>query len=78
MLFHPSCRAAHHLHSLSPRLQVVAVSRLWGCKFNGHVSAGKSLAVEILLVIDIDNAHNVMTTVFGNLLNHLAHLPVAD
>ena len=58
--------------------RVVTISHLWGRELNGHISRCKCRTVKVLLVVNINDTHNLMTTVTGNLLNHLAHLAVAD
>ena len=43
-----------------------------------NISRGKGLAVEVLLVVDVDYTYNLVATAKGYLLNHLAHLAIAD
>ena len=77
MLFHPSCRTRNHLHIMCKSAKIVAISSLWSCKLYGNISRSKFWRIEILLVVYIYNAYYLVSTVFGNLLNHLAHLAVA-
>ena len=78
MLLHPSCRAGDDLDTFGPSLQVIAISSLRSSKLDGYVSRSKSRRIKVLLIINIDNTHDFMTTVKGDLLNHFTHLPVAD
>ena len=77
MLLHPTSRTTDHLHTLGPGFQVVAIGCLRSCKLNGHIGRCELWRVEVLLVVDVDDTHNLMAAVTGNLLNHLAHLSVA-
>ena len=78
MLIHPPRRATDHLHALGPSLQIVTIGSLRSREFNSHISRCKLRAVEVLLVVDINDTHNFMTTAEGDLLDHLTHLSVAD
>ena len=78
VLRHPTRRAAHYLHTFCPGFQIVAVGRLRGGKLNGHIGRCKLRALKVLLIINVYDTHDFMTTVDGNLLNHLTHLSVAD
>ena len=78
MFLHPSSRTRYHLHALGKSLQVVTVCSLRSCELNGHISRSEGLALKVLLVVDINNTHNFMATAFGDLLDHLSHLSVAD
>ena len=78
MLLHPPSRAGDDLDTFSPSLQVIAISCLRSSKLDGYVSRSKSRRIKVLLIINIDNTHDFMTTVKGDLLNHFTHLSVAD
>ena len=43
-----------------------------------HPASRKCRTVKILLIVNIDDTHNLMTTVAGNLLYHLTHFSVTD
>ena len=58
--------------------QIVAVGSLRSRKLYRYISTLKGLRVEVLLIIDINDTHNLMTTAQGDLFDHLAHLTVAD
>lgn len=77
MVFHPSRRAAHHLHAARESLQIVAVSHMGRGELDGHIGRGKLRTVEVLLVVYIYDAHYFMAAAAGYLLNHPAHLAVA-
>ena len=62
---------------MAERLQVIAVGSRGVGEFNRHVGALERLAVEVLLVVHIDDAYYLMATPTGNLLNHPAHFPIA-
>ena len=78
MFLHPASRATHHLDAFRPGLQVVTISRLRRSELNCHISRRKCRTVKILLIVNIDDTHNLMTTVAGNLLYHLTHFSVTD
>ena len=78
MFFHPASRARNHFYTCFPCLQVVAISSLRGGKLNGDVGTLEGLAVEVLLIININDTYNLVTTADGYLFNHLTHLAVAD
>ena len=77
VVLHPSRRAAHHLHVLLERPEVVTVGSLRSSELYCHVSRCKCLAFKVFLVVNVDDAHYLMTSFAGNLLYHLAHLAVA-
>ena len=58
--------------------QVIAVCCLRGRKLYRHISTLEGLAVEVFLIVNVDNTHNFMSTAEGYLFYHLAHLAVAD
>ena len=78
MILQPARRATHHLHALGPGFQIVTISHLRGCELNGYISRRKRWTVEVLLIVNIDDTYNLMSTVTGNLLYHLAHLSITD
>ena len=78
MFFHPTCRAGNNLYTLGPRLQIVAVGCLWRRKFNGNIGRCKGLALKLLLVVNINDTHNLMAAAQGYLFYHLTHFAVAD
>jgi hypothetical protein len=47
-------------------------------EFDGHVGTAKGWAVEVLLVVDIDDGHYLMPTAEGYFFYHVAHLAVTD
>jgi len=59
-------------------LEVVAVSCLRSSELYCDISTLKGIAVEVLLIVNVNNTHNLMTTAEGYLLYHLTHLAVAD
>ena len=73
----PSCGARHHFHVVGEGLAVVVEGRLGRGKFDGHVCRGKGGAIEVGLVVFVDDANDVVAALFGNLFNHAAHLSVA-
>src|SRR5574344_1830078 len=78
LVFHPSGTTRHHLHIFGKSFQIISVRCLRGSKFDGHISTGKGSTVKVFLIIDVDDTHNIVNTVAGNLLYHLTHLSVAD
>lgn len=78
VVFHPSRRARHHLDVVRKGPEIVAVGGSRIGELDGNISRGKGLAVEVLLVVDVDYTYNLVATAKGYLLNHLAHLAIAD
>lgn len=78
MILLPARTARNHLHPFGKAFQEVTVGSLRRRELNGHVSRSEGLALEVFLVINIDNTHNFVATLTGYLLYHLAHLAVAN
>ena len=78
MILQPARRARHYFHALRPSLQIVAVGHSGIGELNGHISRAESIALEILLIVNVNNTHDFMTTAAGYLFDHLAHFAVAD
>ena len=76
MFLHPSCRTTHHLHVVLEGTLVVSVGCLRGSKLNGDICRSKSGRIKVLLIVYVNNTHNFMTTVKGNLFYHLTHLAI--
>ena len=73
----PSRGARHHFYVVCKGLSIVVEGRLGGGKLDGHVCRSKNRAVEVGLVVLVDDANDVVAALFGNLFNHAAHLSVA-
>ena len=78
MFFHPSCTTTNHLHVVLKGTKIIAISSLGCCKLYRYISTLEGFAIEVLLIVDVDNTHNLMTTAEGYLFYHLTHLAVAD
>ena len=78
MLLEPSCAAAHNLHSCFPSPKVIAICRRRSSELNSNVSTCKCLALKVVLIVNVNDAHDLMTATEGNTLYHLAHFPISD
>ena len=78
MFLHPSCTTAYHLHVVLKGTKIIAICSLRSRKLYRYISTLEGLAVEVILIVDVDNTHNFMTTAQGYLLYHLTHFAVAD
>ena len=77
MVGNPSRTAAHHLHAVPEGLHVVVVGSMRCGKLYGHIGTLECIAIKILLVVNVDNAHYLVSTTQGYLLYHTAHLAVS-
>ena len=55
----------------------IAVGRLGGGELDGHIGPSESFAVEVVGVVDVNNAHYLVATLASYLLYHVAHLAIA-
>ena len=78
VLCDPSCATAHHFHALFPRFLEIAVGRSGIGKFDGNFCRTKSIAVEVFHIVYINNRYNFVTTLFGDVLNHMAHFAISN
>ena len=78
MVREPPCAPRHHLHASRKRPLHVAVRHAGSRELYRHVSAAERLALEVLRVIDVDAAHDVVSALQSYLLYHVAHFTVAD
>ena len=76
MLFEPACAARHDLHTSCESLHIVAVSHHGIGELDGHVGTTEGLGAKIVLVVNVDDADNLVSALKGNLLNHLTHLTI--
>ena len=74
---HPARAARHDLHSGSECLHAVSVGSLRCGELDGYVGRAESFRLEVLRVVHVDDGHNLVSEVPGNLLNGLAHLSVS-
>jgi len=77
VVLHPASGAADHLHVVAESLLIVVKGGCGVGELDGDVGRGECGRVEILLIVDIDDAYNLMATLTGYLLNHMSHLAVA-
>ena len=76
MVVHPSRRAADDLHVVAESLEIVAISHMRCRELNGDIGGRKLRAVEVLLVVDINDTNDFVTSAKGYFFYHLAHLAV--
>ena len=77
VVLQPAGAAGHHLDAGFEGAQVVAVGGLRVGKLYGDVGAPEGFRVEILLVVQVDDAHDFMSTAAGDAFYLLAHFAVA-
>ena len=73
VVLQPAGAAGHHLDAGFEGAQVVAVGGLRVGKLYGDVGAPEGFRVEILLVVQVDDAHDFMSTAAGDAFYLLAH-----
>ena len=78
MLLQPTCAARNQLHARLERAHVVAIGRRRVGELDGHVGRTERFGVEVLLIVDVDDAHYLVPPAQGDLLDGLAHLAIAD
>ena len=77
VVLQPAGAAGHHLDAGFEGAQVVAVGGLRVGKLYGDVGTSEGFRVEILLVVQVDDAHDFMSTAAGDAFYLLAHFAVA-
>ena len=75
---HPSCTSGNHLYTILESFQAIAVSYRRCRKLNGNICRAKSFGRKILTIIDIDDAHNLMSAGKSNFLNLFTHLSISN
>lgn len=78
VLSHPACAATDYLHIMLKRPHAVVERHMRSRKLDSHIGRAERLAVEILLVVHINDAHNLVTTTPSYLLYHVAHFAVSN
>ena len=76
MLFEPASAARYDLYTGCESLHVVVVGHHGVGELDGHIGRAEGLGGEVVLVVYIDDADNLVSALKGNLLNHLTHLAV--
>ena len=78
MVFKPAGAAAHHLHALLPGTQIIAI----GCgrigKLYGHIGAAKCVALYVVHIVYVDDAHYFVSALTRYIFYHVAHFAVAN
>ena len=78
MFAHPARTAGDDFHSCLESFQVVAVCHLRVSKFYGDVRTLECLRVEVFLIVDVDDAYDLMSAAEGYLFDLFAHLSITD
>ena len=73
----PSRASANHFHSSLERAQNVVVGSIRVGKLYGNIGRSKGLGVEVVLVVDVDDAHDFVSSLLSDALNHVPHLSVS-
>ena len=47
------------------------------CELDGNVGRTEGIALEVLLVVNVDDAHNLVAALLSNLLNHATHFAIS-
>ena len=76
MFLQPSSAAAYHFHIVTESTQIVIISNMGSCKFDGNIGTLKLWTIEVLLVINIYDGYNLVTATEGYFLYHTTHLTV--
>ena len=78
VFFRPARAARHELHARLEGLHVVAVGSLGIGELDGHVGRAEGFGLEVLLVVDVDDADDFVSAATGNAFYFLAHLAITD
>lgn len=77
VLWYPARAATHYFHVMLESLQEIIISYMRGSELNGDIGRSKSRAVKVLLVVNVDDANNFVTTRKGNLFYHVPHFAIS-
>ena len=78
MFVHPTRTTGNQFHSGFEGFYIIGVGCHRICEFYGNISTLESVRVEILLVIYIDDADNLVSATEGDLFDFLTHFTVTD
>ena len=78
VFFRPARTTRHELHARLEGLHVVAVGSLGVGELDGHVGRAEGFGLEVLLVVDVDDADDFVSAATGNAFYFLAHLAITD
>ena len=73
----PARRTHHHRHASFETFADVAKAGLRCGELDSHVSSAEGLAVEVLLVLDIDGADHFVSAALRYFFNDMAHLAIS-
>ena len=58
--------------------QIVVVGCCGIGKLDGHIGRSECRRIEVVLIVYVYDTHNLVATLLGDFLNHVAHFAVTD